>query len=119
LIRNPGAAFSTGTRFTVALSCLALAAIVVVVWLSRRLASHGWAVALGLLLAGVAGNFTDRVFREPGFFRGHVVDFFRLPNWPIFNVADICIDVAAALIVIQALRGIGLDGRRHGASEEE
>jgi signal peptidase II len=113
LTRNPGAAFSTGTEFTYALSALAAAAICVVLVLSRRLGSHLWAVALGLLLAGVGGNFTDRVLREPGPLRGHVVDFLMLPNWPIFNVADICIDVAAGLIVVQAFRGVGLDGRRH------
>ena len=33
-----------------------------------------------------------------------------LPNWPVFNVADIFIDVAAGLIVLQAFRGIGIDG---------
>jgi signal peptidase II len=119
LTRNGGAAFSTGTEFTYALSALALAAIVVVIHLSRRLGSTGWAVALGLLLAGVGGNFTDRVFRAPGVMQGRVVDFLRLPHWPIFNVADICIDVAAALILVQAVRGIGIDGRRHGASGAE
>ena len=118
LVRNPGAAFSTGTQFTYALSVLAMVAIGVVLYLSRRIGTRTWAVALGLLLAGVAGNLTDRVFREPGFLQGHVVDFFRLPHWPIFNVADICIDVAVVLIVIQAFRGISIDGRRHEASEE-
>ena len=38
--------------------------------------------------------------------RGHVVDFLQLPSFPIFNVADICINIAAALIILQALRGI-------------
>ena len=54
----------------------------------------------------------NRVFREPGFLEGHVVDYLRLPHWPIFNIADICINAAAAIIIIQALRGIGVDGRR-------
>ena len=44
--------------------------------------------------------------------RGHVVDFLELPHWPIFNVADMCINVAAALILVQAFRGIRLDGSR-------
>lgn len=112
LTRNPGAAFSTGTQFTVLLSCIAIAAVVVVLWLSRRLGNLAWAVALGFLLAGVAGNLTDRMFREPGPFRGHVIDFLMLPNWPVFNVADICINVAAGLILIQAFRGIRMDGTR-------
>jgi signal peptidase II len=112
LTRNAGAAFSTGTQFTVLLSCIAIAAVVVVLWLSRRLGNLVWAVALGFLLAGVAGNLTDRMFREPGPFRGHVIDFLMLPNWPVFNVADICINVAAGLILIQAFRGIRMDGTR-------
>jgi len=112
LTRNPGAAFGTGTSFTVGLSLIAIVALVVVLVLARRLGSLGWALGLGFLLAGVAGNLTDRLLREPGPLRGHVVDFFQLPNWPIFNVADICINVAAGVIILQSLRGIRIDGRR-------
>lgn len=119
LVRNPGAAFSTGTQLTLLLTALAVAAVGVVLHLSRRLGSTGWAVALGLLLGGVAGNLTDRLLRAPGPGRGHVVDFLRLPNWPVFNVADICIDAAAVLIVVLAIRGISLDGRRSDGLEEE
>jgi signal peptidase II len=118
LARNPGAAFSTGTQFTVLLSCVAIVAACVVLWTARRLGSTGWAWALGLLLAGVLGNLTDRLFRAPGVLEGHVVDFLRLPNWPIFNVADVCINVAAGLIVLQAFRGIGVDGTRTGADHD-
>ena len=110
LIRNPGAAFSTGTSYTAVLSCVAIAAAVAVVWTARRLASTGWALGLGFLLAGVLGNLTDRVFREPGVLQGHVVDFLRLPHWPVFNVADMCINVAAVLILVQAFRGIRITG---------
>ena len=112
LIRNPGAAFSTGSDFTPALSALAIAACGVVAYLARNVASRGWAVSLGLLLAGIGGNLTDRLFRAPGPLHGHVVDFFQLPNWPIFNVADICIDVGAGLALLLTFRGIGLDGGR-------
>lgn len=112
LTYNPGAAFSLGTRFTVALTVLACTATVVVLWLSRRVVSRWWAVALGFLLAGIDGNLADRLFREPGPLRGHVVDFLMLPNWPIFNIADICINVGVAMILIQVLRGIQLDGTR-------
>jgi signal peptidase II len=111
---NPGAAFSLGTDFTVALSCLAVAAVCVVLVVARRVGSRTWALALGLLLGGVAGNLTDRLFREPGPMRGHVVDLFMLPHWPVFNVADICINVAAGLIILHTFRGIALDGTREG-----
>jgi signal peptidase II len=111
LTRNAGAAFSTGTSVTPVISAFAIVAFVVVLVLATRVRTTGWAWALGLLLAGIAGNLTDRLFREPGPLRGHVIDFLELPNWPIFNVADICINVAAALIVIQSLRGVPLRGR--------
>ena len=112
LTRNPGAAFSTGTGYTVLLTCIAITAVLVVLHLSRRVGDLVWAVALGLLLAGVSGNLTDRLFREPGPLRGHVIDFLMLPHWPVFNVADMCINVAAGLILLQAFRGIRIDGGR-------
>lgn len=112
LLRNPGAAFSTGTSFTVALTCVAIIATCAVLYFGWRAGSTLWALALGLLLAGVVGNLTDRMLRAPGPFRGHVVDFLQLPNWPVFNVADICINVAAALILLQAFRGVRIDGTR-------
>jgi signal peptidase II len=85
----------------------------VVAFVARRVRHRGWALGLGLLLAGVTGNLVDRMFRDPGPFRGHVVDFLALPNWPVFNVADICIDVAGAIFVLLLLRGVRLDGSRH------
>lgn len=112
LVRNPGAAFSTGTAYTEVFSVVAIVAVLVVLFVARRIGSVGWAVALGLLLAGVGGNLTDRLLRAPGPLRGHVIDFFMLPHWPVFNVADICIDVAAGLILLQVFRGIRLDGSR-------
>ena len=113
LLRNPGAAFSAGASLTPFISVVALIAAVVVVFVARRVRHRGWAFGLGLLLAGVTGNLLDRLFRAPGPFRGHVVDFFALPNWPVFNVADICIDVAGAIFVLLLLRGVRLDGSRH------
>ena len=112
LVRNPGAAFSTGTSYTLVLSVIAVIAAAVVIRFGRRLGDRTWAVALGLLLAGVCGNLTDRIFREPGVLRGHVVDFFALPHWPVFNVADMLIDAAVVLIIIQTWRGIGITGAR-------
>ncbi|HJQ07071.1 MAG TPA: signal peptidase II [Nocardioides sp.] len=117
LLHNPGAAFSMGTGATVVLSCLAIAATVVVLWFSRRLVDPVWAVAFGLLLAGIDGNLTDRLFRDPAPLRGQVVDFLELPHWPVFNVADIGINVGAALLLLQILRGIQIDGRRAGTEK--
>lgn len=114
--RNPGAAFSLGGGFTVVLSAVAVGVIVVILRVSSRLASLPWAVALGGLLGGALGNLSDRIFRSPSPFRGYVVDWIQLPNWPIFNIADASIVCSAVLMVILTLRGVGFDGTRVSGS---
>ena len=112
LVYNPGAAFGIATSMTWVFTIIALVVVVAVVRYARRLASRGWALALGLVLAGAAGNLTDRLLRQPGFARGHVVDFLELPRWPVFNVADSAICTAAVLVAVLSLRGIDVDGAR-------
>lgn len=111
-VRNPGAAFGAGTSFTPVITVIALIAAVVTIRFIARAREAMWAFALGLLLAGVLGNLADRLFRDPGPFRGHVVDFIQLPHYAVFNVADMCINVAAVLMVIQLVRGVRMDGSR-------
>ena len=113
LVRNPGAAFSTGAGFTAVISVVAVLATVVIATYVVRVRHRGWAFALGMLLAGVVGNLLDRLLRSPGPLRGHVVDFVALPHWPVFNVADICINIAAVTLVVLLARGIRLDGTHH------
>jgi signal peptidase II len=109
---NPGAAFSMGGSFTVILSAIAVGVSIVIVRVASRLGSVAWAVALGGILGGALGNLTDRILREPGPFRGHVVDWISVPNWPVFNVADSAIFCSAVLMVWLSFRGVGLDGTR-------
>ena len=110
LFRNPGAAFSFATGTTWIFTVVATAASVAIVRLSRRLGSTWWALALGLLLGGAVGNLLDRLFREPAFAQGHVVDFIDLPRLFVFNVADASITTAAALLALLAWRGVRFDG---------
>jgi signal peptidase II len=116
LIRNPGAAFSQGQRFTYVFAIAGIIVLAFVIMkLVPRIGHPAWAVAIGLLCAGVAGNLTDRLFRPPGPLRGHVVDFLELPHWPIFNVADMCITAAAIMIMfLSIVKGISITGQRHG-----
>ncbi|MDF8264253.1 signal peptidase II [Luteipulveratus sp. YIM 133296] len=116
---NPGAAFSIATNATWILTVVACCVIACTIYVARRLRSRGWACALGLLIGGALGNLTDRFFRAPGGGKGHVVDFLELPNWPIFNVADMCIVSAAVLICVLAFVGIGVDGSRAADEEDE
>jgi len=114
LIRNAGAAFSQGERFTYVFGVTAILVLsFVIIRLVPRLGHVGWAVALGLLCAGVAGNLADRLFRRPGVLQGHVVDFVQLPYFAIFNVADMCITASAGLIIyLSVIKGVGISGER-------
>jgi signal peptidase II len=114
LTRNPGAAFSVGTGMTAVFTLIALGVIVFIIRTARKLYSVGWAIALGLLLGGAMGNLGDRIFREPGLFRGYVVDWIGVvPRYyPIFNLADSAIVCGGILTVLLAMRGYHLDGTR-------
>nr|WP_200814865.1 signal peptidase II [Blastococcus haudaquaticus] len=116
-LRNTGAAFSFAEGFTVLFTLVAAVVAVVIVRTARRLFSTGWAVTLGLVLGGAVGNLIDRVFRDPGFLRGGVVDFLSVfgPDgsvFPVFNVADSAIVCGGILGALLALRGIEFDGSR-------
>jgi signal peptidase II len=122
--RNTGAAFSFAEGATVVFTLIAVAVVVVIVRSARRLFSTGWAVALALVLGGAVGNLLDRVFRDPGFLRGGVVDFVSLFDpygqvWPIFNVADSAIVCGGVLGAVLAFRGVEFDGGRHGSREAD
>ncbi|MDM7832011.1 signal peptidase II [Cellulomonas edaphi] len=119
LVFNPGAALSIATGMTWLLTLVAAVVVVVIVRASRRIGSALWAVALGLLLGGALGNLVDRMVREPGVARGHVVDFIAYADYFVGNVADIAIVVAAGLIVLAVVLGIHLDGTRDVARELE
>jgi signal peptidase II len=116
-LRNVGAAFSFAEGWTIVFSLVAVAVAVIIVRTARRLYSTGWALTLGLVLGGAIGNLIDRIFRDPGFLRGGVVDFLSVfgPDgsvWPVFNVADSAIVCGGILGAVMALRGIEFDGSR-------
>ncbi|MBM6400205.1 signal peptidase II [Phycicoccus sonneratiae] len=118
LIRNPGAAFSLGDGSTWVLTLVSLVILGWVLVAVRRVDNRGWAIPLGLLLGGAVGNLVDRLVREPGPGRGHVVDFIDYFGWFVGNVADIAIVVAAGVVMVLAYRGVPLGSRRdaeHGA----
>ena len=111
-VENTGAAFSIGVGYTWIFSIVAVVVAVVILRTSRRLGSIAWAIALGGLLGGLLGNLIDRLTRPPGPGLGYVVDFIQLPNFAVFNVADMFITCSAVFMVLLALRGIDLSGGR-------
>lgn len=104
---NTGAAFSIlrdNNWFFVVLSLLTLIGLLVA---SARgvFADHLSRCGVGLLIAGILGNVTDRLVHH------HVVDFLLVDlhvrfadPWPAFNVADSCICIAVGLFILATLR---------------
>ncbi|MFC5831061.1 signal peptidase II [Nonomuraea insulae] len=107
LLYNAGAAFSIGTGATWVFTLVAAVAVFGILYIARRLASPGWALVLGVLLGGAVSHLGDRLFREPGFARGHVVDFIDYGPF-VGNVADIALACGGVAIVLLSLRGVPL-----------
>ncbi|OIH92855.1 signal peptidase II [Curtobacterium sp. MCBA15_001] len=113
-VRNPGAAFSFAVNMTWVFSIVSAAVVVAIIVFARRIRSMWWAIVLGMLLGGALGNLLDRLFREPGFGRGHVVDFISTP-WmmpAIYNIADSFICISMVVFVLLVVFGVNLDGTR-------
>ena len=129
LVRNPGAAFSFGSGATWVFTIVLAVVAVVIGWLAvTRVRSRAWAIGLGLLLGGVLGNLFDRLFREPGFGVGEVVDYINTPwMWfwtspAIYNLADVFIVGDLVLIAVLVLLGVHMNGtrdRRDAASQSD
>ena len=97
------------TSGTIFLSTFAIIVCAVIFFYGRKVASNRWAFALGLALGGIFGNLSDRIFRDPGRLQGEVVDWIQLPNWPIFNIADMAVVGAAILISILSFKNVAFD----------
>lgn len=93
-VENQGAAFGVLQGQRIYFIIIAAAVFFVVAWILSKLPAerkyNKLHVALCLILAGAVGNTIDRIIR------GYVIDFiyFKLINFPVFNVADIFITVA-------------------------
>ena len=118
LVFNTGAAFSLGTGYTWVFTVIATLVVLAIAYIGWRVRSVWWGVTLGLMMGGAAGNLVDRYFREPGPFQGAVVDFIRVPNWPVFNIADSCVVVGACLVVALTFKGLNLDGTTVSGEEK-
>lgn len=98
-----------GTFF---LSLFAIIVIFAIAYWTPKVTSRAWGTVLGLVLGGALGNLTDRAFRgdsgpgSAGAFRGEVIDWIALPRWPVFNVADSAIVIAALLATFLTFRNV-------------
>lgn len=100
---NSGMAFSKGRDMGPIIGLLALVVAGVVVATVRKQQQKVVAVAAGFVLGGAIGNVIDRIFRDDGWMRGSVVDFIDFQWFPIFNIADISVNVGGAIFVLWSL----------------
>lgn len=108
LVYNPGAAFGIGGDYTWILTLIAALAVVGIAVFVARISSVRWALAAGALLGGAISHLGDRLFREPGFARGEIVDFIDYFGFFVGNVADIALVGGAIAIVLLSLLGVSL-----------
>jgi signal peptidase II len=111
---NKGMAFSQGTGLGPIIGVVALLVVVGLLVSIGRSTSRWYPLAVGLIVGGAIGNLLDRLFRDPGWFRGAVVDFIDVQWWPIFNVADIAVTVGGALLLLTSLQDRGPEGEPEG-----
>lgn len=100
LAYNNGMAFGRGQGWGPVIGILATVIVVVLLLSLGRQSGRVARWSTGLIIGGAVGNIIDRVFRGDGFMHGSVVDFIDFQWFPIFNVADICVNVGGALMVI-------------------
>ena len=102
-LENRGAAFGILQNRQWVFVIFAIACIIFCAWTGFRLAVSNRHAALRICLAalcaGAAGNLIDRVAR------GYVIDFiyFSLIHFPVFNLADVCVSLSTAALVILVL----------------
>lgn len=108
LVYNFGMAFGQGRGFGPLISVIGLVIVaVLLVSVARGSRELNW-VGVGLVVGGAIGNIADRLIRDPYWLRGGVVDFIDLQWFPVFNFADVAINIGAAILILFAL----IEGRR-------
>jgi len=105
LTRNSGMAFSQAQGVGPFIGIIALLVVLWLAWSTRSMTSKLASVAAGLVAGGALGNLADRIFRGGRLLHGAVIDFVDLQWFPIFNVADMAIDIGGVLFVIYIMLG--------------
>ena len=101
---NNGMAFGQGRGFGPVIGVVATIVIVGLLVSLRNESSRLSTIGMGLLIGGAAGNLIDRLFRGDAWLNGAVVDFIDFQWFPIFNVADMAVNVGALLLIIGSIQ---------------
>ena len=113
---NKGAAFSMlqdKRWFFVVFTILVIGAILFYV-VKKKITDKAFLLSVTLVIAGAVGNLIDRVRI------GEVIDFFDfcLINFPIFNVADVCVSIGAVILLISIMRAPSLESGKEKNHEK-
>ena len=100
---NNGMAFGQAGGLGPVIAVIATLVIVYLLTTLRNESSRISTIGMGLLIGGAAGNLIDRLFRGEAWLNGAVVDFIDLQWFPIFNVADMAINVGAVLLILGSI----------------
>lgn len=90
---NTGASFSILREYGFLLGIISAVVILGILFFYKKI-EYTYRLPFALILGGTAGNLCDRIFF------GHVTDFINVQIWPVFNVADSAISIAAILLLI-------------------
>lgn len=90
---NTGASFSLLTGYSFLLTIIASLVVLAILFFHKKIPKE-YKCAFAFILGGTAGNLIDRLWF------GTVTDFIDVRIWPIFNIADSAITVAAILLII-------------------
>jgi len=96
-VRNTGAAFSLFIGFSPYLAAAGVIVILAVICFHYRLPANRYDLqaSLAFILGGSLGNLLDRIFRS------YVIDYLDITIWPVFNFADIMINIGVILIIFK------------------
>ena len=100
-VRNTGAAFSLFVGFSPYLVVVGVLVVLAVLYFHRKIPRNDYVLQFGLafVLGGSLGNLLDRVFRS------YVIDYFDITIWPVFNFADVMINIGVIMIAFRLFAG--------------
>lgn len=96
-IRNSGAAFSLFLGLSPYLVIVGIAAVAAIIYFHWKVPKNNYylQIALGFVLGGSLGNLVDRILRS------YVIDYLDIGFWPVFNFADIMINLGVIMLAVK------------------
>lgn len=109
---NTGVAFGLFQGNSTTLAIIASIVVIAIIFFYSQIPQNDWMLRLALTfeMGGAIGNLIDRIRI------GHVTDFVAVGNFPVFNVADACINIGVAFMVLSIIIE-EVDKRKHRNQE--